>query len=84
MGVNVYLRIQNLLDNKNVLAVYSASGSPDDDGFLTSPDGQATINELINNGQNVDAYLASYSWRVLNPNFYSLPRRIFLGAIFNF
>ncbi len=84
MGVNVYLRIQNLLDNKNVLAVYSASGSADDDGFLSSPDGQETINELINNGQNVDAYLASYSWRVLNPNFYSLPRRIFLGAIFNF
>ena len=84
VGVNVYLRVQNLLDNKNVLAVYSASGSPDDDGFLSSPDGQDSINELINNGQNVEAYLASYSWRVLNPNFYSLPRRIFLGAIFNF
>ena len=84
VGVNVYFRIQNLLDNNNVLAVYSASGSPDDDGFLASPDGQATINELINSDQNVDGYLASYSWRVLNPNFYSLPRRIFLGAIFNF
>lgn len=84
MGVNVYIRIQNLLDNDNVLSVYTASGAPDDDGFLSSPDGQETINELINNGQNVDAYLASYSWRILNPNFYSLPRRIFLGAIFNF
>ena len=84
VGVNVYFRIQNLLDNRNVLAVYSASGSPDDDGFLASPDGQETINELINSNQNVDGYLASYSWRVLNPNFFSLPRRIFLGAIFNF
>jgi hypothetical protein len=84
LGLNVYVRIQNLMDNNNVLAVYSASGSPDDDGFLASSDGLETINELRTNGQNVDAYLASYSWRVLNPNFYSLPRRIFLGAIFNF
>jgi hypothetical protein len=84
VGVNVYLRIQNLTDNRNVLAVYSASGDADDDGFLSSPDGQDTLKELENSGQNVDAYLASYSWRVANPNFYSLPRRIFLGAIFNF
>ena len=34
VGVNVYFRVQNLLNNQNVLSVYSASGSPDDDGFF--------------------------------------------------
>jgi outer membrane receptor protein involved in Fe transport len=84
VGVNVYFRIQNLLDNRNVLAVYSASGDPDDDGFLSSSNGQETVSELENSGQNIDAYFASYSWRIANPGFFSLPRRIFLGAIFNF
>jgi len=84
LSLNVYLRVQNLLDTRNVVNVYSASGSATDDGYLRSPNGQEALGQIGDTGRDVDAYLASYSWRLLNPNLYTLPRRIFLGARFIF
>ena len=76
MNLNVYLRISNLLDRRNIIAVYSASGKADDDGFLQSPLGQRTLQNQIDQ----EAYTRLYNYRLLNPDFFSLPRRIFLGA----
>ncbi len=84
LGLNVYLRVQNLLDQRNILGVYSASGSATNDGFLASARGQESIESVTGSGRNIESYLASYQWRVLNPNFFSLPRRIFIGAEFTF
>ncbi len=79
-GLNVYLRVSNLLDRRNIINVYSATGSPTDDGFLNSPNGQDQIDNFLNSQRELDSYLASYRWALLNPNFYTLPRRMFLGA----
>lgn len=76
MNLNVYLRISNLLDRRNVVSVYPASGRPDDDGFLQSPLGQRNLANQINQ----EAYVRLYNYRLLNPDFFALPRRIFLGA----
>ncbi len=84
LGLNVYLRIQNLLDQQNVINVYRFTGSPEDDGYLTSSFGEDAIRQTVESGQLLDSYLASYQWREVNPTFYSLPRRMFLGASFNF
>lgn len=84
MNVNVYVRVSNLLDRRNVLNVYSASGSPEDDGFLLSSNGLDQIESIENSRREVNAFLDSYQWALLNPDFFSLPRRIFLGAIFDF
>jgi len=84
MGLNVYVRISNLLDRQNVLGVYSFTGSPEDDGYLASSFGQNDIQTIQNSVRQVESFLASYQWAIVNPNLYSLPRRIFLGAIFNF
>ena len=84
LDLNVYMRVSNLLDRRNVLGVYRYTGSPSDDGFLNSAQGQAFLLGGFSQGQSLDAYLASYQWRLLNPDLYSLPRRIFLGAIFDF
>ncbi len=78
--LNVYLRVSNLLDRRNIINVYEASGQPDDDGFLASPLGQNVLDSQINE----EAYIQLYNYRLLNPDFYSLPRRIFLGASFSF
>ena len=72
------------MDTRNVVAVYSASGSATDDGYLRSNNGQESLGQISDTGRDVNAYLASYSWRLLNPNLYTLPRRIFLGARFIF
>ncbi|MFK8056479.1 MAG: carboxypeptidase regulatory-like domain-containing protein [Saprospiraceae bacterium] len=80
VDLNVYLRVSNLLDRRNIISVYPATGLPDDDGFLASTQGQTALSSQLNQ----DAYIQSYQWRVLNPNFFSLPRRIFMGASFSF
>ena len=84
LGLNIYFRVQNLLDRRNIINVYPATGSPSDDGYLASPFGAGDIETIQQSGRDVEAFLASYQWRVLNPNFFSLPRRMFLGAIFEF
>ena len=80
VNMNVYLRVSNLLDRRNIVAVYPATGEPDDDGYLVSPVGVAATAAQVSQ----EAYLRSYQYRVLNPNFFSLPRRFFLGASFAF
>lgn len=84
LGLNVYVRVSNLLDRRNVINVYSATGSPTDDGFLKSSRGESQITNIAGSLRELDAYLASYQWALLNPSFYSLPRRFYLGAIMNF
>jgi outer membrane receptor protein involved in Fe transport len=84
MNINVYARISNVLDRRNVLNVYPVTGSAEDDGFLQSSLGQDQLSSIQNSNRQVESYLASYQWRLLNPNFFSLPRRIFIGAIVSF
>lgn len=83
---NVYLRVENVFDTRNIIGVYSASGSAYDDGFLVTPDGQSSIQTLIDSGRedDVDNYLFSYQWGELNPGFFTLPRRMYLGASLQF
>jgi len=82
--LNVYCRVQNLLDARNILGVYSATGSPKDDGFLASQDGVVRVRTLEQAGANIQAFTDAYAWALANPNFYSLPRRILVGAIVEF
>lgn len=83
-NLNIYFRISNLLDTRNIVDVYPATGAPDDDGFLASSRGADQLESIQNSKREVEAYLNSYQWRLLNPNYYTLPRRMFLGATLNF
>ena len=82
--VNVYFRVQNVLDIKNVLGVYSATGSPDDSGYLVSYIGQDRLNDIEATGRPVESFLDMYAWRLLAPGFYSSPRRMYIGAVLSF
>lgn len=84
LSLNIYLRVSNLLDRRNIIGVYTVTGSPTDDGYLATAEGQSTIQQVENTGGNVQAYLDAYSWTVRNPGNYTLPRRIFVGAAFQF
>jgi outer membrane receptor protein involved in Fe transport len=81
LNMNIFFRVSNLLDRRNIINVYNATGSPADDGWLVSPLGQ---NRAETFGTRATAYLDSYQTRVLNPDFYSLPRRMFVGMTFDF
>lgn len=78
--INVYLWVQNLLDTRNVISVYGFTGTPDDDGFITSGPGIETVEAQVSER----GFLDQYTIKVQNPNNFSLPRRIRLGVIFGF
>jgi hypothetical protein len=78
--LNVYFQFLNLLNTLNITGVYPATGSADDDGYLTAPEWQ----EQINNQLDPQAYSDLYALRMNSPFNYSTPRQIRLGVIFNF
>ncbi|MEZ4887432.1 MAG: carboxypeptidase-like regulatory domain-containing protein [Chitinophagales bacterium] len=80
ISLNAYLLIQNVLDAKNIINVYDYTGSPLDDGYVSSPDGLQTLDSQV----STQAFLDQYYIKVQNPNNYSIPRRIRLGLIFGF
>ena len=84
---NVYISVQNVLNTKNIVGVYPVTGSPTDDGYLTSTDGLSALNTIRESRQgisaNEQAYLDAYNWSLFNSYGYSLPRRIRLGLLFD-
>ena len=78
--MNVYFQILNLLNSKNIMGVYSATGNPDDDGYLTAPEWQREINTQ----RDPQAFRDLYSLYVDYRGNYSQPRQIRFGVIFNF
>ncbi|MGB3947637.1 MAG: hypothetical protein WBM13_06615, partial [Bacteroidia bacterium] len=79
-NLNVYLQVLNLLNTKNIINVYKATGSPDDDGYIASPQGQL---DLVNQ-TNTQSYLDLYRIKMNDPSFYSRPRVIRLGLLLDF
>ncbi|MBX2817064.1 MAG: carboxypeptidase regulatory-like domain-containing protein [Saprospiraceae bacterium] len=91
LNINLSLRALNVLNTKNVRNVYSVSGSPYDSGFLLSPDGESTLENVrstgtavLEAGRNEEAYQDAYRWLLTSPNNFYLPRRIFLSARIDF
>lgn len=78
--LNVYVWIQNLLDTRNIVNVYSYTGNVNDDGYLNSTIGQQDVTNQL----NPDSYVDLYNAWIDNPNNYSLPRTIRLGVRFDF
>ncbi len=68
--LNLYVQVQNLLNAKNIMNVYRATGNPEDDGYLTSSAAQNSIESR----NDPDAFRYLYSLAVNNPSNYSLPR----------
>ena len=79
-SLNVYIQALNVLNAKNILGVYTATGNPDDDGFLASPQAEQFISEQLDE----QSFRDLYSVKMANPFNYALPRRIRLGIQLNF
>jgi hypothetical protein len=78
--LRVFLWVQNVFNNINVLDVYRYSGSAYTDGFITSPQAQAQRDAATNAQSLVDLY----NIRVVNPNLFALPRLTRLGVALYF
>ena len=70
----------NVLNSKNVISVYRATGNANDDGYLTNAASQSVINSF----PSPTAFVDQYSIKINNPNNYSLPRRMRIGVTLDF
>jgi len=80
LRMNAYVWVQNLFNTDNIIAVYDYTGNPDDDGYLSSAEGQQYA------AQQIDpiAFTDQYNVYVNNPNHYSRPRTVRIGLTMNF
>ena len=86
--LDAFVWVENVFDTRNTLAVYRATGEPDDDGFLDTPAGQAFITNQPSPASGTFNYLAFAGGPVNiggvhsseGPLFYGLPRRFRLGV----
>ncbi|MGZ3999408.1 MAG: carboxypeptidase regulatory-like domain-containing protein [Mucilaginibacter sp.] len=79
-NLNIYLQVLNLLNSKNILGVYNFTGNPNDDGYLSSPLAQSTIQSL----NSPTGYVNQYTINMNNPSNYGLPRQIRIGLQLDF
>jgi hypothetical protein len=75
-NLNVFIWVQNLLNQKAVDGVYQFTGLPNDDGYLSSPQGRQYITEQVNQQSFIDLY----NVKVDNPYNYTFPRLARLGV----
>ncbi len=80
LDLNVYLTVDNLFNNLNVLSVYSTTGNPDDDGKL----GTAQFQQTVQQQNDPVAYENYYRMYLERPWMYSLPRRTRVGVVVSF
>jgi len=78
--LNVYLDVDNLLNTMNIDGVYSATGDPFDDGYLTAP----KMQQQISTQYDPETYRMLYTWRMYNSAGYMNPRTMRLGISLNF
>lgn len=80
--LNAYVLITNLLNTRDILRVDGYTGRPDDDGYLSHPNGIQTVSNQFNAQSYVDLYSANLI--MLGSTRLNLPRRINVGLSLNF
>ncbi len=84
-SVTAFVWVENVLGTRNALAVYRATGQPDDDGFATTPNGQQVLDtpgrqllyaDYIGGPVNVGGRQSTGA-----PFVYGQPRQVRLGVV---
>ena len=84
--LRAYVNVQNLLDTRNVIAVYRSTGVPNEDGFIASnPSLLATEGDRFYYQQYISGPVnVGGSQSTGAGQFYGAPRQIRLGFLFDF
>lgn len=78
--LTIYMQIENVLNRLNVIDIYSATGNPDDDGYLTAPQFQNEFKSAADEASFRQLYYA----KMYSGANYSLPRRMKIGIRLDF
>jgi outer membrane receptor protein involved in Fe transport len=95
LSAQAYVWVQNLLDSRNPISVYRATGVGNNDGFLSTPGGRDQIQSARPSSESFEDHYQQYqsgptnvtSYNMSRPSdsrIYSLPRRTRLGFLINF
>ena len=76
LNLRFYLWVLNVFDANNVRRVFRYTGQPEDDGFLTSEEGQ----QIINTAEDPQSFRDLYRAKLNNFGRFTAPRRIRIGA----
>lgn len=79
--LNLFARVHNVFNIKNITGVFGVTGDPDDNGYLTDPETQTVIANQLNEASYRDYYLMSLNNSYYN---YSMPRMVYLGVSYTF
>ena len=80
LGMNIYMMVENLFNQANIVKVYRYTGNADDDGYLSSAEGEQYVSQQV----NPLAFSDQYALKVNRPDHYVRPRLIKLGMQVNF
>lgn len=83
LNFDVYVYIINLFDRKNVYDVFAQTGSAEDDGYLSSPDGRATVDLLGESFSQLYKLIELYNPNGGQQTFFGPPRQIGFGIKLN-
>ncbi|MFA7081784.1 MAG: TonB-dependent receptor [Bacteroidales bacterium] len=79
--LNLFARINNVLNIKNIASVFGVTGDPDDNGYLTDPETQT----IIANQLDPNSFRDYYSMYLNNIEYnYQRPRMVYLGVAYTF
>jgi hypothetical protein len=80
----VRLEVLNLFNRANYLGVYTGTGSPTDDGYLNTSQGQLDYPATSGGNTSGLTYEQAYRMVLNDPNHFSRPRMIRIAAIMGF
>ena len=80
LGMTAFVYIQNLFNTREILGVHGYTGRPDDDGWMSSPQGQIQASTKTDPTSYKELYLLT----VQDQDKLNYPRRINIGLSLNF
>lgn len=90
LAATAYMRVNNVFNTKNVINVFAATGSAEDDGFIDNLEvSQAYIDanggeDYVNMYRAINIDNGQAYWDELNLELYGSPRQIFFGLKLNY
>jgi hypothetical protein len=83
--LNAYVMINNVLNYRDVLRVNGYTGRPDEDGYITAPQGIQATAVTTNSSSYIDLYsISNGGGNQYLPSNIGMPRRINIGLQLNF
>ena len=74
-----FVWVENLLNEKNILEVYTGTGSPDSTGYLSTPEGQMRLIYDQDHPSHEIGFEERYLLATQSPLNYGLPRQVSFG-----